>query len=100
MQHVRLAAEDRADPRLVQQADLRIDRVQPFDQRLVPAVDRAVVVEGAAALILPGAGHRSDAGGGVHVVRAVAFEAEAVPGAEERSKGSRVGKEGGSKGST
>ena len=60
----------------------RIARVEPFDHRLVPVVDVGVVVERAAALVLPGAGDGRNAARRMHVDGAVARAGEAVAEAE------------------
>ena len=62
----------------------RVDDVEAFDQALAPMVDRAVVVERAAALVLPGARDGGDAGRRVHVGRAVALARKAVAEPEDR----------------
>ena len=82
-QRLGIAGEHAADLRLVELAHGGVAHVEALDQGLAPVVDRAVVVEGAAALVLPGAGDRRDAGGGVHVDDAVALAPEAVAEAEE-----------------
>ena len=82
-QRVGIAAQDRADPRLVEHAHRRVAHVETFDDGRVPMVDGGVVVEGPAALVLPGTCHRRDAGGGVHVGRAVAAARKAVAEPEE-----------------
>ena len=61
--------------------------IEALDQALAPVVDRAVVVEGAAALVLPGAGDGGDAGGRMHVDRAVALARKAVAEPEEGALG-------------
>ena len=81
-QRVAVAGENRADARLVEHADCRIAHVVAFDHGLVEMKDAAIVVEGAAALVTPGAGDRGDAACGVHVHRAVARAGEAVAEAE------------------
>ena len=75
---VGVAGEHRADARLVEHPHVGVGDVQAFDQRLVPVVDGAVVVEAAAAFVEPRAGHGRDAQGRVHVVGAVARAGEAV----------------------
>ena len=47
-----------------------------LDHALVPVIDRAVIVESAAALVLPGAGDGGDAARRMHVDRAVALSAK------------------------
>src|SRR4029453_1415200 len=64
-----------------------VDCVVPLDQRLVELPDRVIVVERAAALILPGAGHRRNAQRGMHLRRAIAAAGEAVAETEERALG-------------
>ena len=54
-------AEDCPDPRLVEPADFGVDEVVALDHRLVETEDPAVRMEGAASLVLPGAGHGGDA---------------------------------------
>ena len=73
-----IAGQHRADAGLVEHAHLGIGDVEPFDQRLVPVEDGAVVVEAAAALVQPSAGNRRNAQRRVHVVGAVARAGEAV----------------------
>ena len=72
LQRLRLAGEDRADTRLIERADALVDHIEPFDDALLEAKNRAVRMESAAAFILPRARHRRDAGGRVHVRGAVA----------------------------
>ena len=93
-QGLRLAAKDRADARLVEEPDRGIADVAPFDERLVEAEDGTVGMEGAAALMLPGAGDRCDALRGMHVDGTVPRAAEAVAEAEEGAPGlaDRLGK--------
>ena len=86
-QRLFLAAEDRADPRLVELAHLRVGDVEALDHRLVEAVDAAIVVEGAAALVLPGPGDAGDRGGGVHVHLPVPRPREAIAEPEEGAPG-------------
>ena len=76
-----VADQDRPDPRLIEHADRRVEHIEPFDDGLVPVVQVALIVERAAALVLPGAGHDRQAGRRVHVGGAVARarEAEAEP---------------------
>ena len=59
--------------RLLQRAHVHVAQLVRFMEGLAPIIDRAVVVKGAAALILPGARHSRDAGGRVHIDRAVAL---------------------------
>ena len=73
-----IAGEHRADARLVEHAHFRVGDVEALDQRLVPVIDGAIVVEAAAALVQPGAGDRGNAQRGMHVVGAVAGAGEAV----------------------
>ena len=75
---VGVAGQHRADARLVEHAHLRVGDVEALDQRLVPVIDGAVVVEAAAALVQPRAGDRGNAQRGMHVVGAVARAGEAV----------------------
>ena len=77
-----LAAQNRADPRLIEHAGVGVAGVEALDQRFPPMIDRRIVVEGPAALMGPGAGDGGDAGGGVHVRRAVALARKAVAEAE------------------
>ena len=71
-------------------ADRRSRASRPSIVRLVPVVEIAHVVEGAAALVLPGAGHHRQAGGGVHGGRTVARAGEAVAQAQEGALGAAV----------
>ena len=75
---VGIAGQHRADARLVEHAHARVGDVEALDQRLVPVVDGAVVVEAAAALVEPGAGDGRNAQRRVHVVGAVARAGKAV----------------------
>src|SRR5262249_5578164 len=50
---------------------------------LVEMPQRVIVEEGTTALILPGAGHRGNAGRGMHLRSTIAAAGEAVPIAEE-----------------
>ena len=79
-----IAIQDRADAAHVEHADAVVPEVVPLDQRLVPMIDAAVVVEGAAALVQPRAGHAGDRHGRVHVVGAVALARETVAEPQER----------------
>ena len=54
-QRLRVAGQDRADPRLVEAANARIADVKALDHRLLQLVDAAVAVEGASSLVRPGA---------------------------------------------
>ena len=67
---------------MVEIADLRVAHRGAFQHILVQHEDARIGVEGAAALILPGAGDGGYAGSGVHVDRAVALASEAVAEAE------------------
>ena len=78
----RIAGQDRADARHVEQPHRAVLRIEPLDQGGVDAVDALVGMHRAAALVLPGAGDRRDAGGGVHVGGAVARAGEAVAEAD------------------
>ena len=60
----------------------RSTHVEPLGHGLVPVIDRAVVVEGAAAFQRQEPRHRRDAARGVHVGRAVARARETVAEAE------------------
>ena len=71
--------------RLVEHAHRRIGDVEAFDQRLVPVIDGAVVVEAAAALVQPRARDRRDAQRRMHVVGAVALSARSRSPAGSRS---------------
>ena len=82
-QGVGVAREYGADARLVEDARRWIARVQALDQGLVPMIDGAVVVEGAAAFVPPGAGDGGDAACRVHIDGAVALAGEAVTEAQE-----------------
>ena len=42
-ERVVVAAQDRADARLVEHAHRRVAHVEPFDHRLVPVIDRALL---------------------------------------------------------
>ena len=77
-----VAAEDRADAGLVEQADGAVEDVQALDHRLVPAVELAEIVERSTARVRPGAGDDRQAGGGVHGGGTVARAGEAVAEAE------------------
>ena len=81
-QHVGLAAKNGADARLIERAGFRIEEVGAFEEALVEVEDGVVVVEGAAALVLPRTRYCGDASRGVHVGRAVAAAREAVAEAE------------------
>ena len=63
---------------------VRIDRVVALDDRFVELPDRVIVEEGAAALILPGAGHRRNAQRRMHLRRAVAAAGKTIAEPEER----------------
>ena len=78
----RVAGQHRADARHVEEPHRAVTRVEPFDQGGIDAVDALVGVHGAAALVLPGAGDRRDAGGGMHVRSPVARACEAVAKAD------------------
>ena len=78
-----VAGEDGPDAGLVEHPDSRVPHVQPLDERPIPVVDRPVVVERAAPLVPPGARHRRDAQGRVHVDRAVSLAREPVAEPEE-----------------
>ena len=82
LERVGLAAEDRADARLIERAGFRIAELGAFEQALVEMEDGVAVVEGAAAFVLPRPSYRGDAGRGMHVRRAVAAAREAVAEAE------------------
>ena len=82
-QRLRVAGQDRADPRLVQTTNACVSDVQPLDHRLLQLVDAAVAVEGASSLVRPGAGDRRNAQSRVHVCRAVALARETKTKAEE-----------------
>ena len=82
-QGLAIARQDAADLRLVELAHVAARKPRALQQALVEAVDRAVVVEGAAALVLPAAGDGGDGQRGVHVGRAVALAGKAVAEAEE-----------------
>ena len=73
---------------------LRSSCVMALDDGLVEVPERVVVEEGAAAFILPGAGHGRDAEGRMHLRRAVAAAGEAVAEPEEGALGrsDRAGK--------
>ena len=73
-----VAGEDRADARLVEDARPVIDDVEPFKQRPVEPEPLMVRVMRTAALVLPGAGHRRQAGHRMHLRRAVARAREAI----------------------
>ena len=73
-----VTGEHRSDSRLIEHPDARVPHVEPFDERPVPVVDRAAVVERSAALVPPCARHRRDAEGRVHVDRPVALSGEPV----------------------
>ena len=68
---------------LIEHPHRRIERVQRLDHALVPVIDRAVIVEGAAALMRPRAGDRGNAARRMHVDRAVARAGKAVAEPEE-----------------
>ncbi len=78
-----IAGQNRADARLVEHADLGVAQIGALDHAVVEMEHAAVVVEGAAAFELPGAGDRGDAARRVHVDRAVARAREAVAEPEE-----------------
>src|ERR1043166_6281457 len=60
-----------------------VDRVVAFDDGLVEAPQREIVEEGAAAFVLPGAGHRRNAKRGMHLRRAIPAPGETVAKPEE-----------------
>ena len=78
-----IAGEDRADARLVEVADARIDEAAAFEQALVELEDARIGVEGATALISPGPGDGRDGKCCMHGDGAVALPGEAVAEAEE-----------------
>ncbi len=82
-----VAREHGADARHVERAHLGIERVEAFDEGLVPVEDGAVIVEGAATFVQPSPRDRRDAQRRVHVVRTVALAGEAVAQPEERARG-------------
>ena len=82
IERVRRVHQHRADPRMIEIADIRIAQPGAFEQALVELEDVGVGVERAATLILPAAGHGSDRQRRVHVDRAVALAGEAVAEAE------------------
>jgi len=63
---------------LVEPPDRRINQIKPFDYLFVPMEYRAIVVEGAAAFILPCTQNGGDAAGGMHRGRAVALAGKPV----------------------
>ena len=65
-QRLGVARQHAADLRLVEHADVRVGIGRAHQLGLVQAEDVAVVVEGAAALVLPGAQHRGDGERGMH----------------------------------
>src|SRR4026207_905231 len=67
-----------AEARHVEGTDRGVLRVGRLDHGLVPAVDAAVRVERAAALILPGADHGRNAGHGMHVLGTVAMPGKPI----------------------
>ena len=73
-----VAGEHRADARHIQDAHTLITGIQALDQRLVPVIDIAVVVEGAAAFVPPRAGNSSQRHRRMHIGSAVARACEAV----------------------
>ena len=81
-QRIGIAAQDRADARLIEHPHRPVADVRPFDHRLVPVIDVGVVVERPAPFVLPRAGNRRDAARRMHVGSAVARAREAVAEAE------------------
>ena len=88
-----LASQNCANPGLVETAHAQIADVEPLDHRLLQLVHAAVAVEGAAALVRPGAGDRGNAESRVHVRRAVALARETVT--EPKEAALRLAYEGG-----
>src|SRR5262249_40736229 len=80
---IAIAAQYRADARLIEHADGSIDHVKAFDHGAIPVIDRAIVVEGPAAFVSPGPNHRRNATCGMHVGCTVARAREAVAQPEE-----------------
>src|SRR5581483_12381110 len=80
-----LAAQHRADARLVEDAHGRIEGVEAMEQRRVDAPEALVVgqEERAAALLLPGPGHCRQAGNGMHGRGAIARAGAAEAGTDE-----------------
>ena len=71
----------------IEPARRAVDRIVTFDDGFVELPDRGIVEEGAAAFILPGAGHRRDAQRRMHLRGAIAAAAKAVTEAEEGAPG-------------
>ena len=71
-------------------ADRRVEHVEPLDQRAVERIEPAIAVERAAAAMLPGAGHRRQAGDRVQLRRTVARAGEAVADADEAALGAAI----------
>jgi len=82
-----IAGQDTPDPGLIEHPRGVIDRVVALDDGFVEFPERVIVEEGAAALILPGAGHGRDAQRRMHLRRPVAAAGEAIAEAEERTFG-------------
>ena len=85
-----VAGQDRPEARLVELAHRRVERIQPLDQGLVQAIDDAVAPQRAAALDLPGAGHRRQAGDRVDARGPVARAREAVADPDVAALGGAV----------
>ena len=83
MERIRSVHQHRPDARMVEVADIGVAQPRALEQALVELEDAGVRVKGAAALILPAAGHRGDRQRGVHVDRTVALAGEAIAEAEE-----------------
>src|SRR5260370_38599699 len=77
-----VAAEDRADPRLVEDAGRRIEQVRALDQPAVERHQTVVRIERAAAFILPGAGHRRQTADRENLHRAAARARETLAQAD------------------
>ena len=83
MQHLAIAGQDPPDLRLIEHAHAVVDRIEAFDDRFIESPDAAIVEEGAATFVLPGAGDRGNAQRCMHLRGAIAAAGETIAKAEE-----------------